>query len=206
VAGFLARSKCELRESITAVAGCACCERGCCFRSCCGWVRPRPARLCECVAKAERAYVWCGLHQCRVVVCGTGRRCPCLVGYPFLVGVCVVLAVLGLVCLGAVVRCALCSAQLASLLELSRCFVCRVAPLVERCDTCLWLLSALCWLVVDSGEVLPEFFSAGSGGGEVFPRTLLCSFLVVAALPSRLRCIAWLLCSGSVFQNCLLLS
>ncbi|MQL96908.1 hypothetical protein Taro_029583 [Colocasia esculenta] len=26
-----------------------------------------------------------------------------------------------------------------------------------RCDTCLWLLSALCWLVVNSGEVLPEF-------------------------------------------------
>ncbi|MQL76436.1 hypothetical protein Taro_008826 [Colocasia esculenta] len=44
---------------------------------------------------------------------------------------------------------------------------CRVAPLVERCDTCLWLLSALCWLVVNSGEVLPEFFSVGSGGGEV---------------------------------------
>ncbi|MQL83983.1 hypothetical protein Taro_016482 [Colocasia esculenta] len=53
----------------------------------------------------------------------------------------------------------------ARLLELSRCFVCRVAPLVERCDTCLWLLSALCWLVVNSGEVLPEFFSVGSGGG-----------------------------------------
>ncbi|MQM07975.1 hypothetical protein Taro_040828 [Colocasia esculenta] len=46
----------------------------------------------------------------------------------------------------------------ASLLELSRCFVCRVALLVERCDTCLWLLSALCWLVVSSSEVLPEFF------------------------------------------------
>ncbi|MQL92748.1 hypothetical protein Taro_025379 [Colocasia esculenta] len=53
-------------------------------------------------------------------------------------------------------HCALCSAQSTSLLELSRCFVCRVAPLVERCDTCLWLLSALCWLVVNSGEVLPE--------------------------------------------------
>ncbi|MQM14160.1 hypothetical protein Taro_047090, partial [Colocasia esculenta] len=49
------------------------------------------------------------------------------------------------------------------LLELSRCFVCRVAPLVERCDTCLWLLSGLCWLVVNSSEVLSEFFSVGSG-------------------------------------------
>ncbi|MQM13189.1 hypothetical protein Taro_046112 [Colocasia esculenta] len=43
--------------------------------------------------------------------------------------------------------------------------VCRVAPLVERGDTYLWLLSALCWLVVNSGEVLPEFFSIGSSGG-----------------------------------------
>ncbi|MQM21018.1 hypothetical protein Taro_054049, partial [Colocasia esculenta] len=54
----------------------------------------------------------------------------------------------------------------ASLLELRRCFVCRVAPLVERYDTCLWLLSALCWLVVSSGEVLSEFFFVGSGGSE----------------------------------------
>ncbi|MQL95912.1 hypothetical protein Taro_028575 [Colocasia esculenta] len=43
--------------------------------------------------------------------------------------------------------------------------VCRVAPWVERCDTCLWLLLALCWLVVNSGEVLLEFFSIGSCGG-----------------------------------------
>ncbi|MQL80607.1 hypothetical protein Taro_013062, partial [Colocasia esculenta] len=35
--------------------------------------------------------------------------------------------------------------------------------------------------------VLPEFFSVGSGGGEVFPRIVWCSFLVVAALPSGLR-------------------
>ncbi|MQM07902.1 hypothetical protein Taro_040749, partial [Colocasia esculenta] len=53
---------------------------------------------------------------------------------------------------------------LASLLKLSRCFVCSVAPLVEHCDTFLWLLSALCWLVVNSGEVLPEFFSVGYDG------------------------------------------
>ncbi|MQM18214.1 hypothetical protein Taro_051201 [Colocasia esculenta] len=66
--------------------------------------------------------------------------------------------------------------------------VCRVATLVERCDTCLWLLPALCWLFVNSGEVFPEFFSVCSGGGEVFPKTVLCSFLVVvAALPSGLR-------------------
>ncbi|MQL98147.1 hypothetical protein Taro_030851 [Colocasia esculenta] len=45
--------------------------------------------------------------------------------------------------------------------------VCRVAPLVERCDTCLLLLPALCWLVANSGEVLSESFSVGSGG-ELF--------------------------------------
>ncbi|MQL73222.1 hypothetical protein Taro_005551 [Colocasia esculenta] len=44
--------------------------------------------------------------------------------------------------------------------------VCHVASLVEHCDTCLWLLSALYWLVVSSGEVLSEFFSVGSGGRE----------------------------------------
>ncbi|MQM11240.1 hypothetical protein Taro_044147 [Colocasia esculenta] len=43
-------------------------------------------------------------------------------------GVCCRCCVFGLVCLCAVVRCARDA-------ELSRCFVCRVAPLVERCDT-----------------------------------------------------------------------
>ncbi|MQM13523.1 hypothetical protein Taro_046448 [Colocasia esculenta] len=47
--------------------------------------------------------------------------------------------------------------------ELSRCLACCVAPLVERCNTYLWLLSAWCWLVVSSSEVLLEFFSVGSG-------------------------------------------
>ncbi|MQL83928.1 hypothetical protein Taro_016423 [Colocasia esculenta] len=65
----------------------------------------------------------------------------------------------------------------ASLLELSRCSVCRVASLVEGYDTCLWLLSALCWLVVSSDEVLPESFSVGSGGS--FPEL----FVVVLVFP-----------------------
>ncbi|MQM00113.1 hypothetical protein Taro_032845 [Colocasia esculenta] len=34
----------------------------------------------------------------------------------------------------------------------------------------------------------------GSGGSEVFPRTVLCSFLVVAALPSGLSCAGGTLC------------
>ncbi|MQL93830.1 hypothetical protein Taro_026478, partial [Colocasia esculenta] len=74
----------------------------------------------------------------------------------------------------------------ASLLELSRFLVCCVAPLVEHCDTCLWLLPALCWLVVNSSEVLPEFFSVGSGGEplaivlvRVALRTVLGLFLPV---------------------------
>ncbi|MQL70629.1 hypothetical protein Taro_002939 [Colocasia esculenta] len=41
-----------------------------------------------CVVEAKRAYVWCGLHRCRVVACGTGGRCPCLVGCPSVVGDC----------------------------------------------------------------------------------------------------------------------
>ncbi|MQL67877.1 hypothetical protein Taro_000178 [Colocasia esculenta] len=76
----------------------------------------------------------------------------------------------------------------ASLLELSKCLVCRVATLVERCDTCLWLLSALCWLVVNSNGVLPKFFFDGYGGSEVSSE--LCCAL---AIPLELRCITWLL-------------
>ncbi|MQM20502.1 hypothetical protein Taro_053524, partial [Colocasia esculenta] len=51
--------------------------------------------------------------------------------------------------------------------------MCRIAPLVEHCDTCLWLLPALCWLVANSGEVLSEFFSLGSGGGLRYAAVVL---------------------------------
>ncbi|MQM02369.1 hypothetical protein Taro_035135 [Colocasia esculenta] len=105
--------------------------------------------------------------------------------------------------------------------------VCRVAPLVEHCYTCLWLLSALYWLVVNSGEVLPEFFSIGSGGSEVSPelcgarfwlllrcplerfavvlvrvslRTVPCSFLSIAVLPQGLRCAVYL--AGAFWWVC----
>ncbi|MQM11332.1 hypothetical protein Taro_044242, partial [Colocasia esculenta] len=71
----------------------------------------------------------------------------------------------------------------ASLLELSRCSVCHVAPLVERYDTCLWLLSALCWLVVNYGEVLPEFFSVGSGGSQVSPELCCARFWLMLRCP-----------------------
>ncbi|MQM20380.1 hypothetical protein Taro_053398, partial [Colocasia esculenta] len=146
----------------------------------------------------------------------------CLVGCPLVVGVCpcwispcclgvslldvplllrcvLLLAVCLALCAYAPLCAVLCSVGI--LARAKQMLVCHVEPLVERCDTCLWLLSALCWLFVNSGEVFPEFFSVGSGRGEVFSRTMLCSFLVVTALPSGLRCIAWLLCSGGVSQN-----
>ncbi|MQL98146.1 hypothetical protein Taro_030850 [Colocasia esculenta] len=62
---------------------------------------------------------------------------------------------------------------LVSLLELSICSMCCVASLVERCDTCLWLLSAWCWLVVSSSDVLLEFFSVGSGRRLIYARFYL---------------------------------
>ncbi|MQL75922.1 hypothetical protein Taro_008312, partial [Colocasia esculenta] len=68
----------------------------------------------------------------------------------------------------------------------------------------------LACLVMNSGEVLLEFFSVGSGGGFLSLGQLLSSlksstvlphsfevfvvWLVTVALPSRLRCIAWLPC------------
>ncbi|MQM15635.1 hypothetical protein Taro_048582, partial [Colocasia esculenta] len=151
-----------------------------------------------------------------------------LVGCPLLVGVCpcwMSPCCWGVCCWLCVWPCvpvrrwALCSAQSTSFARAKKMLVCRVAPLVERCDTCLWLLPALCWLVANFGELLPEFFSVGSGG-ELFVvvlvrvplplELLLCSlksatvlppwfevsvvWLVAIALPSRLRCITWLPC------------
>ncbi|MQM12720.1 hypothetical protein Taro_045638 [Colocasia esculenta] len=111
---------------------------------------------CVCAAVAERACVWCGLHQCRVVVCRTGRSVLALLAVPYGWGVCCV----GLVCGLLSVRCfTLFSAWSALLLELSRCSMCRVASLVERCDTCLWLFVGLvlagCELVRDELSLLP---------------------------------------------------
>ncbi|MQM05408.1 hypothetical protein Taro_038218 [Colocasia esculenta] len=129
VASFPAWSECELQESVATVVGCACFERGCCF------------------AHAAVGFVF-GLH---VRGCGLWiwAEVDALLDVPLLLG-CVLCWLCVWPCV-LVQRCALCSAKSASLLELSRCLVCRVAPLVERCDTCLWLLPALCWLVVNSG-------------------------------------------------------
>ncbi|MQL96950.1 hypothetical protein Taro_029634 [Colocasia esculenta] len=65
--------------------------------------------------------------------------------------------------------------------------VCRVAPLVERCYTCLWLLSAFCWLVVNYGELLPEFFSVGSGGRS----GVYCPFGWLSRHPWRMRSLCY---------------
>ncbi|MQL74803.1 hypothetical protein Taro_007154 [Colocasia esculenta] len=94
----------------------------------------------------------------------------------------------------------------ASLIELSRC-LCAVlhhwlsaaTPVCSCCRLCDgWLQTLVRCSRSSSLLVLVEV--------RFFPRTVLCSFLVVAALPSGLRCIAWLLCSSGVSQNCLLLS
>ncbi|MQL81514.1 hypothetical protein Taro_013976 [Colocasia esculenta] len=37
-------------------------------------------------SRCGAACVWRGLHRCRVVICGTGGRCPCLVGCTSVVG------------------------------------------------------------------------------------------------------------------------
>ncbi|MQM04282.1 hypothetical protein Taro_037078, partial [Colocasia esculenta] len=130
VASFPAGFKCELLESVVAVAGGACYERGCWF------------------AHAAAGFVFVLRASVGVLRRLTEPTC----GVAFTVGV---------------------------FARAKQMLVCRVALLVERYNTCLWLLSALCWLVVNSGKVLPEFFSIGFGGGFVV-------WLVDVALPSRL--------------------
>ncbi|MQM22210.1 hypothetical protein Taro_055259, partial [Colocasia esculenta] len=128
VASFSAGFKCELQESVAAIAGCACYERGCWFDR---------ATVEFVVGLRVRVGVSRRLREPTCVVAFTG------VGLwstePVEVGV---------------------------FARSKKMLVCRVAPLVEHCYTCLWLLSALCWLVVNSGELLSELFSVGSGGSE----------------------------------------
>ncbi|MQM17136.1 hypothetical protein Taro_050104, partial [Colocasia esculenta] len=172
VVRFPTRYECELQESVAAVAGCTCFKRGCSFaHAAVGFVISlcirvgvsRRLREPACGVAFTGAGLWSAEPGCVLVGCPLlVRVCPSWMS-PCCRGVCCWLCVWPCV---SVRHWALCSAHSTSLLELSRCFVCRVAPLVERCDTCLWLLSAWCWLVVNSGVVLLEFFSIGSGGGE----------------------------------------
>ncbi|MQM23455.1 hypothetical protein Taro_056519 [Colocasia esculenta] len=148
---MLVGSECELQECVAAVAGCACFEHGCWF-----------ARVAFGFVVGLHAHV--GVSQrLREPMCGVGFTGAGL-WFAVPVEVCVVLAVCLALCACAPLCAMLCSVGIFA--RAKQMLVCRVAPLVEHCDTWLWLLSALCWLVVNSGEVLPEFFSVGSGGGK----------------------------------------
>ncbi|MQM20320.1 hypothetical protein Taro_053338, partial [Colocasia esculenta] len=157
VASFPTWSGCELQESVAAVAGCACFERGYWFaRAAFGFV----VGLCVRVGVSRRlrepacgvAFTSAGLWSVKPVEGVLALLAVALLwgesllDVPLVVGVCVVF---GLVC----------------------------------------LCASLYWLVVNSGEVLTEFLSVGSGG-----RLFVVVLLVAVVLPSRLRCIAWLPC------------
>ncbi|MQL97214.1 hypothetical protein Taro_029897 [Colocasia esculenta] len=117
VVSFPARSECELQESIAAVAGCACFERGCWFaRAAVGFVLGLRIRVVE--RQLDLSSVAARLRGSFPTEPVTREAHPYLLP--------------------------------------DACVPC--CTLVERCDTCLWLLSALRWLVANPGEVLPEFF------------------------------------------------
>ncbi|MQM12369.1 hypothetical protein Taro_045286 [Colocasia esculenta] len=202
VASIPTRSECELQESVAAVAGYACFERGCWFaHATFGFV----VGLCIRVGVSQRlrepmcgvaltgAELWsaelvegvlaslvvpfllgCVLVGCPLVIGGVLVGCPLLVG---LLGCVLCLALCACALLGTV----LCSVGIFA--RANQMFVCRVSPLVECCDTYLWLLPALCWLVVNSGEVFPEFFSTGSGGSEVSPELCCARFWLLRHCP-----------------------
>ncbi|MQM10525.1 hypothetical protein Taro_043417 [Colocasia esculenta] len=151
-------------ECVAAVAGCACFERGCCS-------------ACAVVGFVLGLRIHVGVsRRLREPTCGVAFTGAGLWSMEPVEGVLALLAV-PLLWVGVD--------------RAKQMLVCRVAPLVKQCDTCLWLLPALGWLVVNFGKVFPEFFSAGSGRSE-FEVSIV--WLVVVALPSRLRCIAWLPC------------
>ncbi|MQM23622.1 hypothetical protein Taro_056689, partial [Colocasia esculenta] len=155
-------------------------------------VRVRVAASCSCCCAACVASVVA--RRVRAVAarlaldslsCGLWSRskCPGLVGCPLCCwGVCCRCCVFGLVYLCAVVRCARDA-------ELSRCLACCVAPLVERCNTCMWLLSAWCWLVVSSGEA--EDCSALVSAVAVLPQSLRCAVVLLAAVSSLMVRVVW---------------
>ncbi|MQM06305.1 hypothetical protein Taro_039126, partial [Colocasia esculenta] len=173
VASFPARFKCELQESVAAITGCACYERGCWFaRAAVEFVVGLHIRVGVSLRLGEPtcgvAFTGAGLWSAEPV-----EGVLASLAIPLLLG-----CVLCWLCVWPrmpVRHCALCSPQ--SML------VCRVAPLVERCYTYLWLLSALCWLVVNFGELLPKFFSVGSGGSEVSPELCCAHFWLLLCCP-----------------------
>ncbi|MQM15305.1 hypothetical protein Taro_048249 [Colocasia esculenta] len=155
-----------------------------------------------CVAKAERAYVWFGLHRCRVVACRTGGRCPDLVGCPSVVGGCSAL-VSAVVVLPQDLRYTVGLAGAFRQFFPERCLggsgggsprtglrcLCSFA----RCSVLSDSLCCLVVWVVHSGE--------GSSQDrpllllvEVLPKSALCSFWATIVLPYGLKCVVWLGC------------
>ncbi|MQL69727.1 hypothetical protein Taro_002053 [Colocasia esculenta] len=143
-----------------------------------------------CIAKAERAYVWCGLHRCRVV-CGAGGRCPYLAGCPFVVGDYFAL-VSTVSVLPQSLRCAvglagafwrvfpercLGGSSGGSPRTCFRCF-CSSAYCSVFSDGLCCLVIGLCILV----KVLPRI-ALLSLLVEVFPRSALCLFWATVVLP-----------------------
>ncbi|MQL76495.1 hypothetical protein Taro_008881, partial [Colocasia esculenta] len=146
VCGFPARFVCVLQ------AGCSCCYVACMVNVVAQCVRAVVARLVVdslAVVFSEWRTV-AGMSRCGA----PGHL------HHIWVHVCYVSCVCGLL---SVHCCALCSARSALLLGLSRRSVCHVASLVERCDTCQWLLSAWCWLVVSSSETTRKVWVRPSG-------------------------------------------
>ncbi|MQM04467.1 hypothetical protein Taro_037264 [Colocasia esculenta] len=101
-----------------------------------------------------------------------------LVGFPLVVGVCVVLAMCFALCACAPLCAMLC--LVSTVAQTKQMLVCRVAPLVEHCDTWLWLLFPQNCVVLVSGCC-----------GVALWVEVSVIWLVAVALPSRLRCIAW---------------
>ncbi|MQL78638.1 hypothetical protein Taro_011064 [Colocasia esculenta] len=123
-------SECELQESVTTVAGCTC------FEHCCWFAR---AAIGFVIGLRVRVGVSRRLREptCCVAFTGAGLWSA----EPLCVWPCV-----------PVRHWALCSTQSASLLELSRCFVCRVAPLLLLSDLSSWEAPGSCGVASSGGN------------------------------------------------------
>ncbi|MQM16828.1 hypothetical protein Taro_049790, partial [Colocasia esculenta] len=171
VASFPAGSECELQESVAAVAGCACCERGCGF------------------ARAAVRFVL-GLHvlvgvsrRLREPMCGMAFTGAGLWSAEPVEGVLALLAVPLLFGFGVFARAR--QMLISSLLVLVE---------VRFPQNCVVLVSGCCGVAlwVEAYRLAPAFWCSFL---ELFVVVLVSVvWLVAAVVPSRLRCIAWLPC------------
>ncbi|MQL93745.1 hypothetical protein Taro_026391 [Colocasia esculenta] len=146
---------------------------------------------CVCVPKAERAYVWCGLHWCKVVFCGTDRGFSRTVLCSFLVAValpsrprCIAWLPYVLVRFPRTVCC--CPGEHFSQDCFVLAFVVAVLPQSLRCAVGL---AGAFW------RVFPERCLGGSSGGS--PKTCLhcfCSSTCCSVLSDSLCCLVVGLC------------